>query len=177
MPKLAKVYIQLTASNWKGREKYWKPKKRNANSFLLSFEGHLFYYLKIQPACLQLYNKFYFNAVRITFPQWLMTDVQLCSCYWVGSAKQLPKAIGKTKRKNNANSQLGGLWGVGGERFGHLQIIANLVLFWREKNTFKFLTNFLSHNYSLEPIGHCINYHMFPTLDKPGPCPSAARNF
>lgn len=136
MPKLAEVDIQLTAFNWKSREKYRKLKKRNTNSFLLSLQGLLFYYLKIQPACLQLCIKFYLNEVSITFPQWLMTDVQSCSCYWVGSAKQLPKAIGKTKGKNNANSQLGSLWGVGGEWFGHLQIIANLVLFRKEKRPY-----------------------------------------
>lgn len=31
--------------------------------------------------------------------------------------------------------------------------------------TFKFLTNFLSRNYSLEPLGHCISCHMSLALD------------
>lgn len=46
-----------------------------------------------------------------------MSNQVLVTGVWrrVGSAKQLPKAIGKTVRKNNANSQLGSLWGVGGD--------------------------------------------------------------
>lgn len=46
-----------------------------------------------------------------------MSNQVLVTGVWsrVGSAKQLPKAIGKTEGKNNANSQLGSLWGVDGE--------------------------------------------------------------
>jgi len=46
-----------------------------------------------------------------------MSSQVLVTRVWsrVGSAKQLPKAIGITARENNANSQLGSLWGVGGE--------------------------------------------------------------
>lgn len=65
-----------------------------------------------------------------------MSSQVLVTRIWsrMGSAEQLPKAIGKAAQKNNANSQLGSLWGVGGEGFGPLQIIANLFLFRREKS-------------------------------------------
>lgn len=35
----------------------------------------------------------------------------------------------------------------------------------KASRTFKFLTNFLSHNYSLEPLGHYISCHMSLALD------------
>jgi len=46
-----------------------------------------------------------------------MSNQVLVTGVWsrVASAKQLPKATGKTKGKNNANLQLGSLWGVGEE--------------------------------------------------------------
>lgn len=63
-----------------------------------------------------------------------MSNQVLVTGVWsrVGSATQLPKAIGKAKGKNNANSQLGSLWGVGRELSGPPQIIANLFSFRRE---------------------------------------------
>lgn len=166
MPKLAEVYIQLIAFNWKSRETYCKPKNRNNNSFIFSRSSSLLpENTTFLPAII---FQILLECSKHHIPTMIDDRCPIMFLLLGGISKAAAKGHRQNQRKEQCKFTIRESLGCGRRMIWASADYCKPGFILQRKKvlcTFKFLTNFLSHNYSLEPIGHCINSHMFPTLD------------